>query len=1193
MVKKLTYVLIGALLTALAAFGLTGCKDDDIKSVYFGGDIKKEYVRNDVIDLSDLYITIVYKDGKDKSYPLPYKDVTVTGGDTSVAGENLSLTVSYKKCKKTFTYSVRNPKLTLDFGNGAYEEKTSMEISAENNYTDVSGYLPTPDIWGYEFAGWFYDREFTSPVKYYFGSGRIDTSSDITVYAGYDLSYSDKFVYEENSDGQIVLTGLQNEMLMGFGELYIPETIKLRPVVKINDGFVDPMFVGMMNYSSLRFADNSKVTEIGNEAFSGLFQLKEIDLPSGLRRIGKDAFSGVGITSIVIPASVESLGENAFFSGQNLVSVEFEENSKLNFIGASAFSYCSGLSSINLPESLVTLSPYAFNFCTNLEEVYVGKNVKQIGFHAFASCSRLMAITISPENAGYKTIDGNVYSKDETTFVRYCFGKNEEEFTLKSGVTSIYESAFDATELNHSLKILNLPDTLTHINDYAFKELDAELTIPASVSYLSNNALTYYWGKEFKVDENNACYTVKDGVVYSKDFKTLVSIPVNANMTEFVLDQRTEVIATGAFIGNKTIKYFVVPKNSALKTIRKGAYLVSGTTNLCGFYFENSVPAEIEEKAFNDKASVFSSSVSFYVREDCKDAYVSKWNNVLLDANQRLSDRIVVVSGAYANALGIVKEKIGLDGDVTLRDFTAAAEDYVNRLMLFVSPDTNVYAMFSELFLSLDSAYRAADYVSADNYVNDKELDYIKVFEKTAIAALTDFYTDAEDAMFVRQTSFYRIKEHYDNLPSAISDELTLLEDKFDDILSRTDEIILKQKNIVDTANELVADNAKNFDLVIAEKTYADYEVYGTLLISLRWSDFINIIALHCSVLINDFIDLPKDPDHYRQIKSCLNRSFTDSDLIVFGIEDYLGSYFKAPLLRKKLYRYNEFASVYEEYLATDKDRIILETNEAVKDFDLVNFDIDAARNVFNNYDKLDADEKNFDYLDKFYDIIFRINVSDFISMEITDDNYALACDFANEILSNYRDCHESSLLSKEDDAKIDSQSDLLFSLFEQRNAEFVAEIKKIEKNPSVADVHKFYRLYEEACNDLIAPYYPVKLTDDNGEYETNVSELYSTLMIIQIKKQLGIEFDSITTEDDYNDFSDWIYCGYIETDDETGYRYVFKGINNYSYYMTARCLNVFQNKLLTEEEIAKYNGLIEQFNNFFGQGEDSDTNYD
>ena len=106
MVKKLNYVLIGALLTALAAFGLTGCKDDDIKSVYFGGDIKKEYVRNDVIDLSDLYITIVYKDGKDKSYPLPYKDVTVTGGDTSVAGENLSLSVSYKKCKKTLQQTV-------------------------------------------------------------------------------------------------------------------------------------------------------------------------------------------------------------------------------------------------------------------------------------------------------------------------------------------------------------------------------------------------------------------------------------------------------------------------------------------------------------------------------------------------------------------------------------------------------------------------------------------------------------------------------------------------------------------------------------------------------------------------------------------------------------------------------------------------------------------------------------------------------------------------------------------------------------------------------------------------------------------------------------------------------------------------------------------------------------------------------
>ena len=195
--------------------------------------------------------------------------------------------------------------------------------------------------------------------------------------------------------------------------------------------------------------------------------------------------------------------------------------------------------------------------------------------------------------------------------------------------------------------------------------------------------------------------------------------------------------------------------------------------------------------------------------------------------------------------------------------------------------------------------------------------------------------------------------------------------------------------------------------------------------------------------------------------------------------------------------------------------------------------------------------------------------------------------------MNKYAERKESSLLPAEDDAGIEGGLKILFALFDQHNADFVAEIRKIEKNPSLADVHKFYRLYEEACNDLIAPYYPVKLTDENGEYETNASELYSTLMVIQIKKQLGIEFDSITTEDDYNDFSDWIYYGYIETDDETGYRYVFKGINDYSYYMTVRCLNVFQNKLLTEDEIAKYNGLIEQFNNFFGQGEDSDTNYD
>ena len=1199
MLKKLTYALIGALLAALAAFGLTGCKDDNkvdtqIKVVYFGGELQKEYVRNEEIDLSDLYVNIVYKDGRDKTYPLPYEGVTVTGGDTSVAGEEFTLTVSYGKKQRTFTYSVRNPKLTLDFGDGLYEDQETLEISAEANYTDVSAYLPTPNIWGYEFAGWFYDKEFTSPVKYNFGEGRIDTSSDITVYAGYDLGYSEKFVYEENSDGQIVLTGLQPEMYWGFGELYIPETIKLRPVVKIADGFIDSMFGSMMSYSYLNFAENSKVTEIGNEAFFGLYNLEQINLPSGLKRIGKDAFSGVGITSLQIPASVESLGESAFSSEQNLVSIEFEEGSKLNFIGESAFAYCSGISSVTLPESLVTLSPYAFNYCGNLEEVYIGKNVKQVGLHAFASCSRLTTITISDANASYKTIDGNVYSKDETTFIRYCFGKNEEEFTLLPGVTSIYESAFDATSLNHSLKVLNLPDTLTHINDYAFKELDAELTIPASVTYLSDNALTYYYGTDLTIDENNAYYTMKDGAVYSDDYKTLVSIPVNADITEFVLDPRTEVISTGAFIGNEKVKYFVVPENSALKTIRSNSFYVFRAKNLCGIYFENSAPADVEENAFLEKGFTANKAVSFYVRESDKDAYTNKWGKVALDGTTMLSDRIVVVSDAYANALTAIETKLELESGITLEDFTAAVEDYVNGLMLFISLDTNVYSMFSELFLSLDAAYRALDYVSVDNYINNKELEYIKVFEKTVITALTNFYYDAEEYQFVRQSSFYMIKEHYDNLPSTISDELTSLEDKFDNILSRTDEVILKQREIINTANELIADDAKNFDLEIARRINEEYEKYGTSLVSSRWSDFINITSLQCSILINDFIETPKDPDHYQHIeKELLKDHANDLNVTILGIESYLRSYFKAPLLRKKLYRYTEFAIAYEEYLTTGRDRIILETNEAVNNFDLVNFDSDAAWKVFYNYDKLDADEKDYQYLNKFYDIMFRINVSCFISMEITEDNYISARDFASEVLTNYRDCRESSLLPDEDDAKIDSQLELLFALFEQHNADFVAEIKKIEEDPSAADVHEFYKLYDAACDDKIAPYYPVTLKDEAGEYLTNASELYATLMVIQTKKQLGMEFDSITTEEDYFNFSDWLYYGYIETDEETGYQYIFKGINDYSYYMTVRSLNIFQPKLLTEEELAKYNNLIEQYNNFFGQGELPDIDYD
>ena len=89
-------------------------------------------------------------------------------------------------------------------------------------------------------------------------------------------------------------------------------------------------------------------------------------------------------TEVIIPSSVEQCGitytvtaikDNAFFKGlppnnnQTLTSVIFEENSNVTSIGENAFSFCTNLSSINIPNSVTSIGEATFYFCSNLSSV--------------------------------------------------------------------------------------------------------------------------------------------------------------------------------------------------------------------------------------------------------------------------------------------------------------------------------------------------------------------------------------------------------------------------------------------------------------------------------------------------------------------------------------------------------------------------------------------------------------------------------------------------------------------------------------------------------------------------------------------------------------------------------------------------------------------------------------------------------
>ena len=109
--------------------------------------------------------------------------------------------------------------------------------------------------------------------------------------------------------------------------------------------------------------------------------------------IGDSAFKNcTGLTSIEIPDSVTSIGEWAFDSCRSLTSIDIPDG--VTSIGNSAFWYCTGLTSIVIPDSVTSIGNSAFMNCTGLTSIDIPDSVTSIGDEAFASCWRLTSIDI-------------------------------------------------------------------------------------------------------------------------------------------------------------------------------------------------------------------------------------------------------------------------------------------------------------------------------------------------------------------------------------------------------------------------------------------------------------------------------------------------------------------------------------------------------------------------------------------------------------------------------------------------------------------------------------------------------------------------------------------------------------------------------------------------------------------------------
>lgn len=105
------------------------------------------------------------------------------------------------------------------------------------------------------------------------------------------------------------------------------------------------------------------------------------------------AFQECLMSEIQLSRAIRTIGGQAFYRCPNLKVVEIKGNG-LKFIETGAFSYCSKLDSINLPNNLQYIGDNAFNSCISLTKIRFGAEMTHLGQNAFAWCSALKEVII-------------------------------------------------------------------------------------------------------------------------------------------------------------------------------------------------------------------------------------------------------------------------------------------------------------------------------------------------------------------------------------------------------------------------------------------------------------------------------------------------------------------------------------------------------------------------------------------------------------------------------------------------------------------------------------------------------------------------------------------------------------------------------------------------------------------------------
>ncbi len=385
--------------------------------------------------------------------------------------------------------------------------------------------------------------------------------------------------------------------------------------------------------AELQYGDLYYVIENGNAIITDCnSDATSVDIPSKIDNypvtsIGFEAFSYCSqLTSVNIPNSVTSIGESAFFSCRSLKSVTIPNS--VTSIGVETFAHCTQLTSVNISNSVTSIGERAFWNCINLTSITIPNSVTSIGVETFLLCYRLISVHIP---ASVKYIHGSAFGG--CTDLTITVDNNNKNYSSVDGILFSKDKTEIVAYIKNEPKY-DIPDGVTSIGDGAFYYCNnlASVTIPNSVTNIGSGAFKACWGLR-NITIPDSVTSIGDSAFQSSDL-TSINIPQNVTyIGDNVFQSCEELTSVSLHNGITSIGNEVFAGCRALTSVAIPDSVTSIGENAFEFC-ENLTKINISHSVINIHGSAFNGCGNLIITVDGNNNYYSSIDGVLFNKNK-------------------------------------------------------------------------------------------------------------------------------------------------------------------------------------------------------------------------------------------------------------------------------------------------------------------------------------------------------------------------------------------------------------------------------------------------------------------------------------------------------------------------------------------------------------------------------